>query len=236
MGRKKRKFNKTEESIFTLSSLCVLSQQTYESLVGSEHDAHLNSKSSDSFKAICTDTIYEALVYQILLKACAYLDEWNKTFGIRTEEKDKEKIIAVKQLAKPAFKCLSVWKHLREFRNEAIAHNHRTKNGENIYLIKKPHDSPQTTAEIYLVVFCLNRMTRCIDYFFEEELNNVIRNLRKKRRWKDFKRMSKKEIKNRMKHIDNEISDTIMRSHILNSIASPFTNPTITHLKVKSPV
>ncbi len=216
--QKRKKLNKTEESIFILLSLCVLSQQAYEAITGKQLDAHLSHNDADeNFKATCEETIYEALVYQILLKACSYLDEWNKVFGIQTEDNDRDEIIKIKQLAKPAYKCISTWKHLREFRNEAIAHNHRDKNGENIYLSKKPFNSPQTTSEIYLLIFCLNRMTRCIDLFYPEVITKVLTKMKRKGRWRDFKRMSKKAIKEKMKQIDNGIADTWMRDKLISA-------------------
>ena len=76
--------------------------------------------------------------------------------GIKTEKKDYDKIIHVKKLAKPAYACLMEWKELYDYRNQALAHNHRDKNKRNIYLIgKKFNNAPQTEGEILLLSFCI---------------------------------------------------------------------------------
>jgi len=86
------------------------------------------------------------------------LDEWDSIFGVRTEEADRNKVIQAKKIAKPAYKRITSWRQLRDFRNHFIAHNHRDKKGVNVYLNPQINHSPQSTGEIYLLVFCIKKM------------------------------------------------------------------------------
>ena len=207
---------KTEESIFTLLSLFILIEQAFESLTKNEDI--LSSDFDDiqsSFKDLVNDTIHEALVYQILLKSCAFLDEWNKIFGITTEPENRSKILTVKKIAKPALKCISDWKNLRDFRNEAIAHNHRNKNGKNIYLNYIPYNSPQANSEVYLLVFCLKKTIDVIHFFFKDVVEEIVLNKLKDLKLKPQKLMSKQQIKQRINDVDYEITNALMRNSVI---------------------
>lgn len=209
--KKQLKINKTEESIFTLLSLFVLIQQALESIYGREEI--LNSEfdsGNNSFHNLMTDTIHEALNYQILLKTCAFLDEWNKVFGVNTEQKDSESIKIVKKLAKPAIRQITSWKQLNDFRNEVIAHNHReNKSGKNIYIMSKGYHFPDTDSEIYLMVFCIKKAMDVLSVFFKPEMQNVIENLKFRNAPKRQKRLSAAYIKRRIKEINSAIDDPI---------------------------
>jgi hypothetical protein len=218
------KFNKTEESIFTLLSLAILIVQAFESLTGKEDV--LNSEfnlAKPTFHDLVTDTIHEALVYQILLKGCAFLDEWNTIFGVKTENRDREKILSTKQIAKPAYKCIVNWKQLKDFRNHFIAHNHRDKSGANVYLHPKTYNSPQSNGEIYLFVFCINKMTDVVNYFFEKEVAKGLK-IKPSGKTKGQKFLTKKMIMATVKSIDEEISSSIMRVKMLEALVGSVTN------------
>lgn len=206
-------FNKTEESIFTLISLGVLIIQAFEALTGKEDILHSDFDSAHyNFKDLVDDTIHEALVYQILLKSCSFLDEWNKVFGVKTEIQDKNKIVLVKKTAKSAHQCISGWSQLRVFRNEMIAHNFRDKNGMNVFIKGHIYNSPQSNGEIYLLVFCIERMMMAIKSFFLPEVKKIASNKLSMKRSHKF--MGKREIKKRMKEIDENISILLMRHHV----------------------
>lgn len=232
MGRR-AKFNKVEESIYTLLSLSILIVQAFESLIGEEDILNSDFKLEEyTFHDLVTDTIHEALVYQILLKGCSFLDEWNTIFGVKTESNYRDKIIAVKTIAKPAYRCITSWKHLRDFRNHYIAHNHRDKSGTNVFLNPKAYHSPQSNGEIYLFVYCIKRMTDVVYYFFEEEVVKSLKNKPPGKKTKGQKFLSKKQIKATLKDIDGEISSSIMRTRIMGAIIDANGNKriTITHI------
>ena len=219
---KKHKFNKTEESIYTLLSLYVLINQNLEVLFGKEDIMHSNFDPENySFSDLINDTVHEALIYQILLKTCSYLDEWNKIFGVHTEPKDRDKILVLKKIAKPAHKCISSWKHLRDFRNHYIAHNHRNENGENVFLNHKEYDAPQSLREIYLLAQCLDKMSNLIRFFFIEDLTKIVKMMPRKSTTKSRKVITKEEMTNKIKEIetiDAFISNSLMRNNIINSV------------------
>jgi hypothetical protein len=190
-----------------------LIQQALESIYGKEEI--LNSEfdsENNSFHNLMTDTIHEALNYQILLKTCAFLDEWNKIFGVATEEKDCEKIKTAKRLAKPAIKQIVSWKQLNDFRNEAIAHNHREqKSGKNIYIISKGYHFPDTDSEIFLMVFCIKKAMDVVSVFFKPEMQNVIANLKFRKAPARQKRLSGAYIKRSIKEINSAIDNPVFR-------------------------
>ncbi|MBI2722481.1 MAG: hypothetical protein HYX39_09925 [Bacteroidetes bacterium] len=218
--RVKVAFDKTEESVFTLLSLCVLITQAFESLVNEEDVFNADySFENGTFKDMANDTIREALVYQILLKTCSYLEEWNDIFGVRTEDKDKAKILFIKRIAKPAFKNITSWKQLKEFRNHFIAHNHRNKEGRNVFLIEQEYHSPQTDGEIYLLVHSLIKLTNLVNFFFPDVALKMTKEPPKTSKSKN-KNLTKTEIKQRIKatqSIDNFISDSMMKLKIVEA-------------------
>jgi hypothetical protein len=218
--------NKTEESIFTLLSLYVLINQAFESLCGNEDIMNSNFEVNDhSFKDLVNDTIHEALVYQILLKTCAYIDEWNGIFGVKTDERDKEIIKLIKRIVRPAYKCISSWKELRDFRNQVIAHNHRDKNGQNVLLKRKIYNSPQSVEEIYLLIFCLEMITRVVTSYFPDMTDKVLGFLRsnmEKEVQTNF--ISRAEVLKKTKAIEEEIFNFVMKEKVISSVFSAAVN------------
>jgi hypothetical protein len=171
-------YNKTEESVFTLLALATQISQSYDSIFDNEDtiNSDFSILENYSYHKLMNNTIYDALASQIILKSVAFIDEWNSYFGIKTESKDYEKIMQVKKLAEPAYTCLMEWKELYDYRNQAIAHNHRDKNKQNIYLTgKKFKNAPQTEDEILLLSFCIYKIAEIISKFFQEETVKVIR-------------------------------------------------------------
>jgi hypothetical protein len=228
---KRLKISKTEESIFTLLSLYVLIQQAVESIYGEEEILNSEfSSESNSLHNLVTDTIHEALNYQILLKTCAFLDEWNKYFGVKTEKKDAQRIVNAKTIAKPATRQISEWKQLRDFRNEAIAHNHRDKTGKNIYLSAKGYHFPDTQEEIYLMVYCVKKMMDVVSFFFQKEMQKVVKNMKERKKPPKQKRLSGRTIKRKIKEIndavDGPISSILMKEQIFIAMAKGMTDKT----------
>jgi hypothetical protein len=146
---------------------------------------------------------------------------------VKTEKQDNEKILLVKKLVKPATKQLSFWKHLREFRNEAIAHNHRDKQGNNIYLAKKLYDVPEG-SELLFMIYCLKKMVDVLSTFFCEELKNSIHAVAEKRTafWPKSSASSKRNFLRKKEEIDKQIDEPvasiILKMEILDTIVESF--------------
>ena len=170
-------FNKTEESVFTLLALSTQITQAYDSIFDNEDivNSDFSLSKNYSYHRLINDTIYDALASQIILKSVSFLEEWNNYFGVKTESKEKEKIIQAKKVAKSTYDCIVDWKGLYDYRNQAIAHNHRDKHKRNIYLINKSfNNAPQTEDEILLLAFCIYKMAHIVSVLFQEETVKVV--------------------------------------------------------------
>lgn len=105
------------------------------------------------------------------------MDEWNKVFGAKTLMEDKEKILRLKRIVKPASEFLNkTVDSFRPYRNEAIAHNHRDKKG-NVYLRKKKYETPDSINEIMLIVFCIEACVDSLRDIFSSEFSSIISSL-----------------------------------------------------------
>lgn len=162
-----------EASMFTLWSLYILIDQHFKAIV---HYRSIldNDNELASDTEVYIDTIYEALVHQILLKTCSFIEEWDKVFGPLTEPVFKEKVTEIKQIAKPARKFLNTWKGLKEYRNQAIAHNHRDKEGNNIYVSRKAFHTPVGIGEMALMIFCIEKMAKIAGGLLYTEFQRAI--------------------------------------------------------------
>ncbi len=83
------------------------------------------------------DTIHYTTLYQnILMDVLSYFDEYDNYFETTAEEKFKNRIRAVKRIAKQAADKIRRWSGIREMRNEMISHNWRVKGSGEIILSK----------------------------------------------------------------------------------------------------
>ncbi len=209
-------YNKTEESIFTLLALATQISQSYDSIFDNEDtiNSDFSISKNYSYHKLMNNTIYDALASQIILKSVAFIDEWNGYFGVKTEKKDYEKIMQVKQLAKPAYACLMEWKELYDYRNQALAHNHRDKNKRNIYLTgKKFKNAPQTEDEILLLSFCIYKIAEIISKFFQEEIVKVIQIIEQaiiNRNAEQYIETSfSKDCRSKIRYVDEQVSKVL---------------------------
>lgn len=209
-------YNKTEESVFTLLALATQISQSYDSIFDNEEtiNSDFSISKNYSYHKLINNTIYDALASQIIIKSVAFIDEWNSYFGIKTEKKDYDKIIHVKKLAKPAYACLMEWKELYDYRNQALAHNHRDKNKRNIYLIgKKFNNAPQTEGEILLLSFCIYKMAEIISKFFQEETVKVIQIIEQTIIGKSAEQYAEtsfsKDCRSKIRYVDEQIAKVL---------------------------
>jgi len=217
------KANATEESLFTLVSLYVLVKQHFNTLM--LHDNHfsdfikqINKNELQDDPWVIEDTIYESLVHQIILKTCAFMDEWHKVFGITTLIDDREKILRLKKIVKPASSFLNkTVDSLRPYRNEAIAHNHRNDTG-NIYLQRKKYETPDSLNEIMLIVFCIDVCVDGLRNHFSSEFSSIINTLNLLHSNKlnpELPRRNREEIQNIMNTIEEQIKKNSIRETVV---------------------
>lgn len=166
--------SKLDISVLTLWSLFVLIDQHFTALF--TYRQLLNDIDElDTEEDVSLDTIREALIYQILLKTCAFIDEWDQHLGLKTEPEFADEIIKVKKVVKPARRILERWKGLRKFRNHAIAHNHRDEKGNHIYFEdSRFYHTPETIGDLAFLLFALEKMVKILAGVFPQQFTNAV--------------------------------------------------------------
>lgn len=219
---KSNQYNKTEESIFTLLSLTTQITQSFDSIF--DNKDILNSDFEHfkcNYHELINDTIYDALASQIILKAIAYLDEWNNYFGVQTELKDKDSILYVKKIAKPAYSLLKEWKDLNDYRNHALAHNHRDREKQNIYLNNKKYNIPGSNGELMLLCYCVNKMSQVVAAFFQDEVRaviSIISNIMAKNKIEKSESITfKSKYIEKIRYMDDTIANELMKKPVYES-------------------
>ena len=152
------KFTKLQDSIFVLCTL--------EALL-SEYRKPLLKEKPDSI-------VYYALINQIVLNACSYLEEWELFGGLSSEE---PRILLLRKIAKPAIDRINKWKDLKLVRNSLIAHNHRiTKqnNSPTITNIKRQLSCPNSLYDYKLLIGCIYVTKNALLRIFAKEYNEIV--------------------------------------------------------------
>jgi len=151
-------FTKTEESILTLFSLYVLIGQAHNVVDSNKDILNAEVKSTQDFEGISNSTIKEALIHQILLNSCSFVDEWNKVFSSKANSEHHDIVVNVKKICKPAWDYIDSWKELRVFRNHFIAHNFRNDKNKSVFLNPQSYHSPRSHEELSLLVLAMEKM------------------------------------------------------------------------------
>lgn len=179
------KINELEKSLSVLLSLYVMIEQNYDALTYYEDIFSNNSEVfnnlglPDKKELFVDEAINESLWFQIILKTCSFLEEWDKILGIITETEYKTKIRIIKRVVKPARKAIDNWKGIKSFRNEIIAHNFRNSKGEFKLHEIATYDCPQTNEELLYVVTFLNRMIQVLSFNLPIETQTIVNSMGK---------------------------------------------------------
>jgi len=214
-----------EISIFTLWSIFILIDQhfkalgKYRLLLESEYDY-------DEFEdGMYIDSIREALYYQILLKTCSFIEEWDEIFGIKTEQEYKKTIIEIKKIVKPARKLLNTFKDLKQFRNQAIAHNHRDEKGNNIYFSRKSFHTPQNLADLALLIYGIEKMVKVLAGVLYNEFQRAITkpfSTGFKYSYGRYKYLTKEEFIDQVNLIDDKIRMSLKGKYDFDDVSSDY--------------
>lgn len=116
---------------------------------------------------------YIALYNTILMNTCSYLDEYNKNFLAKAEPEFRERIIQIKQIAKPAFKKLNEWKDLKEYRNQMIAHNFRVDSDKFSFYMLGQYSAPRTYRDLALLRKHLAMINAIVQAEFESYMPHI---------------------------------------------------------------
>lgn len=116
---------------------------------------------------------YVTMYNAILMNSCSYLDEYNKHFLSKSEPEFKDRILAVKKIAKPAFKKVNEWADLREYRNQMIAHNFRINDDAFSFNMLGQYNAPRTYRDLVLLRKHLMMIQGIIEGEFTHEMTNI---------------------------------------------------------------
>jgi hypothetical protein len=163
-----------------IDTLLIFNKLTIE--MGNRTIAMLKAETYDINKAkfLGPDmAVLTSLMDMIIIDACSFMDEYNKYFGVTTEEKFKHKILEIKAICKPLVGQINQWKDLRTIRNSLVAHNLRTKNNTMIFRIPLEYNAPRGPHEIELLNNIIQLMCHIIlDNEFQTELDYAKRNFK----------------------------------------------------------
>lgn len=169
-----------KESIRILLSLFVMLEQNvaaleyYENYVSDNSIYNYNKNLPPKKELYVDEAIIESLWFQIIIKLCSYLDEYDKFLGITTEAEFKSHILTIKKVLAPARREFNRWKDLRKFRNEITAHNFRGRKSQVTIDKLSLYDCPNCLDDFSLIIQLLERMTRIITFNYPEELEYAL--------------------------------------------------------------
>jgi hypothetical protein len=203
----------TEESIRILLSLCVMIEQNFFALIFYEkHLAKdvLKSKIIPSRSDDCVDeAVLESLWFQIILKSCAFLEEWDEFLGVKTTLEDNNRLLLIKKIVAPARREIAKWKDLKTFRNHVIAHNLRNSKKEFSLDDMHTYDCPQTNEELYYLVSFIQRMTKVLSNNYPKETLNALEKAKTALDDKNYSEKGERDLKKALEEIDENISINI---------------------------
>ena len=172
-SKNNREETKLESSITILLSLYIMIEQNYTAMV--YYMENIDETSENRRKLLIPpkrdlfvdEAITESLFFQIILKICSFIEEWDTCLGVLNEDRYLNKLILIKKVVKPATEAFKNWKDIRKFRNEIIAHNFRKNKSNNITLFDiNKYDIPQSAHELSVIVSILDRMLRVLIFNF----------------------------------------------------------------------
>jgi hypothetical protein len=117
-------------------------------------------------------TLFNSLFYMTVIDSVSFLDEYQQVFGVKTENKYKDRIIITKAINKSLISKICEWKDLRDFRNNLLAHNLRKgKNGDYIFSIENlDYNAPRNLNDLFLLTNLIQFSTDTINSEFENEI------------------------------------------------------------------
>jgi hypothetical protein len=117
---------------------------------------------------------YMALFKHSILEACNLLEEYENNFLQLSEEEFKERVLFVRQAAKPIMKKIYAWKDLKNIRNELIAHPWRSKKDKELSYSKIfTYNSPRTFMQLQFLKTYFTMLIGLIEAEFEKELKLI---------------------------------------------------------------
>lgn len=149
--------------------------------------------------------MFTTLLGMNIIDICSYLDEYEKIFGIKTENEFQTRILLIKTICKPVIKEIKKWSDLKKIRNWMVAHNLRINKGKMFYnQLTLDYKVPKTIVEIELLSNCIQIINYVISSEFAEELTHASKQKIAKVKDKEF--LTKKECWNIINHLITEVN------------------------------
>ena len=130
--------------------------------------------SEKSFRLGPDQAVVNCLMDMIIINSCSFIDEYDKHFGVTTEEIFEERILSIKKVCKPVFKQINRWKDLRTIRNSFLAHNLRFKDRTMIFRKEMNHNAPRGIYEIEFLNNLIQVVFKVVTLEFKKELDAAI--------------------------------------------------------------
>lgn len=205
---------KTVESMRIILNLYVSIEQNLDAMIFYEDflaDDVLQSPDIPPRKEHSIDeAIMESLWFQIIMKACGFLEEWDKFLGVQTDRESNHKLQLLKKIVAPARREIGKWKGLQKFRNEIIAHNLRDSKKQYSLDKIREYDCPDTTEELFYFVAFLNVMTRVLTANYKEEAYGVIEGAKQALiRPKVYKKETSRDLASSLERVREAVDENI---------------------------
>ena len=120
--------------------------------------------------------LFATVSEQLFLTSVSLLDEYQNELTSHNYPEYKIQIDAFKIDAKPAFKRLNKWKHLKDFRNLFMAHNLRLKNKGTIFDQrdeKLKYNIPHFNHDFYLIQELFMFILDCLKKHLQNEILKI---------------------------------------------------------------
>lgn len=121
-----------------------------------------------------SETYFITFVYSIILDTCSYIDEYDREFGVSTEDSFKARALMVKKITKPFISKIRKWKDLDSFRNNIVAHNLRNKGKFVFWDDISQYNIPRNIYDIYLLNNCIQFAQNYIHQEFNAEVKEGV--------------------------------------------------------------
>lgn len=122
---------------------------------------------------------------QILLCTTSLMDEYNGHFKSSNAKTihERGKVEQTRELLKPVFKSINKWKGLRDFRNNILAHNLRSRKLKNdsVFITRgiSGYDIPERVKDFGFLIQCIDLIRQVIFKIFKEEYQFAVKEINK---------------------------------------------------------
>lgn len=103
------------------------------------------------------------------------MDEFHRNFLQRCEPEFKNKVLVVKKMIVPIFKRINLWKDLKEYRNNIIAHPWRDKKGSFVVPDINKYKIPRNWFEHIVLVDLISYTYDIIRTIFQIEFPSMFK-------------------------------------------------------------